>query len=163
MKISKLITATFVAALFAACNSPSTSEILNLHTAQIDSIRRVDENFYGWNNNKEDKTASYTWFTLGEENHQIVDQLFYVSNIETTFKENGYQITGMIGNISSMEITNAIVQCAIKDSTVTSKVVSGTTTLSTLYSGSKLPFSLFIPTTKTNFKEVGVWINDYRM
>jgi len=163
MKILKLFTSTIVVALFAACNSPSTSEILNLHTAQIDSIRRVDENFHGWKNNKEDKTSSYTWFTLGEDNHQIVNQFFYVSNIETTFKENGYQITGMIGNTCSMEITNAIVQCAIKDSTLQSKVVSGTSTISTLYSGSKLPFSLFIPTTKTNFKEVGVWINDYRL
>ncbi len=163
MKISKLSSITFMAALFTACNTPSTNDLLNLHTAQIDSIRRVDENFHGWNNNKEDKTSSYTWFTLGEDYHQIVNQLFYISNIETTFKENGYQITGLIGNTCSMEITNVIVQCAIKDSTVISKVVSGTTAISTIYPGSKVSFSIFIPTTKTNFKEVGVWINEYRM
>ncbi len=163
MKKNKLTIAVCSALILAACNSTSESEKLKLHDAQIDSIKRMDDQFFGWNSNKEDKTSEYTWFTLGEENHQIVDRLFYISNIETTFKENGYQVKGMIGNICAMEISNAIVQCGIKDSTIGSKVISGTTTVETLYSGSKITFSVFIPTTKTNFKEIGVWVHDYRM
>ena len=158
-----LTIAALIATITFSCNSNSEREKIVLHDAQIDSIRRFDDKFFGWNSNKEDKTSDYTWFTLGEENHQIVDRLFYVSNIETTFKENGYQIRGTIGNICAMEISNAIVQCGIKDSTINSKVISGTTTMETLYSGSKLTFSVFIPTTKTNFKEIGVWVHDYRM
>lgn len=158
-----LAIATLTFSIIFSCNSNSQREKIMMHDAQIDSIRRFDDKFFGWNSNKEDKTSDYTWFTLGEDNHQIVDKLFYISNIETTFKENGYQVRGMIGNICAMEISNCIVQCGIKDSTVSSKVISGTTTVETLYSGSKIPFSIFIPTTKTNFKEIGVWIHDYRM
>jgi hypothetical protein len=158
-----LAIAAFLVTIILSCNSNSQREKIILHDTQIDSIRRFDEKFFGWNSNKEDKTSDYTWFTLGEDNHQIVDRLFYVSNIETIFKENGYQIKGTIGNICAMEISNAILQCGIKDSTISSKIISGTTTVETLNSGSKIDFSVFIPTTKTNFKEIGVWVHDYRM
>lgn len=162
MKNSNLFFVISLVTILAGCNDNSLiHEKLKLHDSQIDSLKDWKVNFY--DKEKLDKTSEYTWFALGEENHQIVNRLFYVANIETTFRENGYQVKGEIGNICAMEISNALVQCGIKDSSVSSKVVSGSTTIETLYSGNKVSFSVFIPTTKTNFKEIGVWVSEYRM
>lgn len=100
---------------------------------------------------------------MGKDYHQIVDRLFYVSNINTTFKDNGFIVTGTIGNISSITINNAIVECAIKDTTVKERVISGNSDAPTLFPGIKTNFRVFIPTTKTNVSQIGVKIRDYRM
>lgn len=156
--------ATGVAVIFCfSCNSPTANEKLKLHTAQIDSIRRMDDNFFGWNKNSGDRTANYTWFNLGEDNHQIIDKLFYVASIKTSFKENGFLITGTIGNICSMTINNTIIECAIKDSTLPSKIVTGFSDVSDLLPGDKVSFSVFVATSQTKVSEIGITVKDFRM
>lgn len=123
----------------------------------------LEKNPFGINLHPEDNTYKFDWFDLGKEGHHIVDRMFYVSDIKTAFKDNGYIVSGIIGNITSMTISNAIVECAIKDTTIKEKVVSGYSGVSILVPGGKVSFNIFIPTTKTNVSEIGVVVRDYRL
>lgn len=148
------------AILLFSCSSNDLNKRMDNLTSRMDSL---EKNPFGIDLHPKDRTYKFEWFDLGKEEHQIVDRLFYISNISTSFKDNGFQVTGTIGNISSMTITNAIVECAIKDTTKEERVISGYSDAPTLFSGAKTTFSVFIPTTKTNVAEVGVIVRDYRM
>ena len=159
MKVLLTIVIIGVILLFSC----STNDINKRLDKLSDKIDTLEKHPFGINLYPEDKTYEFEWFDLGKDYHQIVDRLFYVSNISTTFKDNGFMVTGTIGNISSITINNAIVECAIKDTTVKERVILGNSDAPTLLPGIKTIFSVFIPTTKTNVSEIGVKIRDYRM
>jgi hypothetical protein len=106
---------------------------------------------------------NYTWFDLGKDYHQIVNSRFYVSNIKTGFKENGFEVSGTIANLDALNKNNVKIQCAIKDSSVTELLTFGFSEMSYLPSGLKLSFTVFVPTRQTKISQVGVWIPEYRM
>jgi len=105
----------------------------------------------------------YTWFDLGKEYHLIVNNRFYVSNVKTTFRENGFQVVGLIANLDALGKSNVKIQCAIKDPSIPEKLTFGFSELSYLVPGIKENFSVFVPTNQTKVSEIGVWISEYRM
>ena len=105
---------------------------------------------------------NYAWFDLGKEYHQIVDH-FYVSKIKTAFKENGFEVSGIIANLDALEKNNIKVQCAIKDSSTTELLTFGFSEIPYLPPGIKMPFTVFVPTRQTKISQVGVWIPEFRM
>mgnify|MGYP001551592325 CR=1 FL=1 len=154
--IPLLILITF----FVSCSSSDLNKRMDKLTTRMDSL---EKNRFGIDLHPDDRTYKFEWFDLGKEGHQIIDGLFYVSDIKTSFKDNGYQVSGTIGNITTMTINNVIVECAIKDTTVKERVISGYSGAPTLFPGVKTSFDVFIPTTKTNVSEIGVLVRDYRM
>ncbi len=62
-----------------------------------------------------------------------------------------------------MTINSAIVECAVKDTTIKERVISDYSSATTLLPGAKMSFNVFVPTTKTNVSEIGVLLRDYRM
>lgn len=160
MKTSLLLF-SISAVLLYGCTSNDLNKRVDKLTTRVDSLEK--NAFWGLDIAPDDRTYKFDWFDLGKDEHQIVDRLFYISNIKTTFRDNGYDVSGTIGNISSMSISNAIIECAVKDTTIKAKVISGSSDVSTLFPGYKLNFSVFIPTTKTNVSEIGVLVRDYRM
>lgn len=151
----------FTVIQFYGCTSTTTNKKIEKLTRRVDSLEK--NSIWGMDISPEDRSYKFDWFDLGISGHQIIGSLFYVSNIKTTFKDNGYQVNGTIGNISSMTISNAIIECAIRDSTTKEKVISGTSDIPTLSPSAKETFNVFIPTTKTNVSEIGVIIKEYRM
>lgn len=146
--------------LLWSCTSSDINKRIDTLSAKVDTLEKHP---FGIDKYPEDRTYKFDWFELGKEQHQILDRLFYVSDIKTSFRDNGYHISGTIGNITTMSISNAIVECAIKDTTIKERVISGYSTAPTLLPGVKMSFELFIPTTKTNVTEIGVLVRDYRM
>jgi hypothetical protein len=102
----------------------------------------------------------YTWFNLGQEYRQTVNSFFYISNIKTNYKENGFQVTGLIGNLTTMPMSSVRVQAAIKDSSGKA-FTFGTTQVPTLQAGQKLEFSVFVPTSETKTSQVGIFVSDF--
>ncbi len=108
-----------------------------------------------------DPAWSYVWFDLGQDFRQTVNQFFYVAKISTTYKQNGFQVNGLIGNLTSMPMTVVRVKGAIKK-TGTKELTIGTTDIPVLLAGQKSYFSLFIPTDETKISSVGITVEDYR-
>ena len=149
-----------LAVLNFSCTSSETNKRIDQLSIRIDSL---EKNPFGIDKFPDDKTYKFDWFDLGKPGHQILDRLFYVANVQTSFRDNGYSIKVTVANITTISITNAIVECAIKDTTTRERVVSGYSTAPTLYPGEKVTFDVFVPTTKTNVTEIGVLIRNYRM
>jgi len=105
----------------------------------------------------------YTWFDLGQSYHQVVNSRFYVSSIKTAYKENGFEVTGLIANLDALSKTNVRIECSIKDSAVAELLTFGFSELPYLASGIKKSFTVFVPTRQTKVSEIGVRISDFRM
>lgn len=103
---------------------------------------------------------TYTWFNLGQEYRQTVNSFFYISNIKTNYKENGFEVTGLVGNLTTMPMSSVRVQAAIKNSTGTG-ITFGTTQVPTLLAGKKLEFTVFVPTSETKISQVGILVSDF--
>lgn len=166
--MKKLIIISSITVFFLySCVSNTKYEEMKIRldslTVRMDSLEKDPFRIAYPDINKEDLTRNYQWFNLGEDLHQIVDKHFYVSSITTSYKENGFQIKGIIGNVCSMNINNAIIECAIKDSTKQTKLNIGFSDVPYLYSGAKVNFSVFVPTGQTKVSEIGVLIRDYRL
>jgi hypothetical protein len=131
---------------------------LNATTARLDSF--IVQRSKPW---EPKPTWDYTWFDLGKEYHQIVGSRFYVSNIQTSYRENGFQVTGLIANLDAIAKSTVKVQCAIKDSTLTETLTFGYIEIPYLLSGVKTNFSVFVPSKQTKISQIGVWISSYRM
>ena len=109
-----------------------------------------------------DPSLHYNWFNLGQEGHLIIQNRYYVSDIKTTFKQNGFEVTGTVGNLLSMNMYNVKVTCAIKRSSGKDLDV-GTTEITNLISGIRSSFSVFVPTAETKVSEIGVSVEYERM
>jgi len=145
-----------------SCNSNQLDKKFDKLSAKVDSLEK-HALIFPLNTNDDDRTYKFDWFDLGKAEHQIIERVFYVSNIKTVFRDNGYQVTGTIGNTSSMSISNGIIECAVKDTTLKAKVISGTADIPNLLPGAKESFSVFIPTIKRDISEIGILLKDYRM
>ena len=151
----------FFVIFFSGCSSYDANKRIDALTERIDSLEK--HALWTGKGHPEVRTFKFEWFDIGKDEFHFVGKVFYVTNIKTEFKQNGYQVSGVIANTSSMSIDNPIVECAIKDTTTKEKVVSGFSNAPNLFPGAKLPFNVFIPTTKSNVSEVGVLVRDYRM
>lgn len=158
MRIS-ILTLSIVLIISNGCTS-SDSKKIDALTVRLDSLEKT--HFY-LDSHPDDQVFKYAWFPLGQESFQVVNRSFYISKITTSFQNNGFQVTGVIGNLTSMTIYNPIVECSIKDSTTKQMVVSGYSGVQALAPGDKEDFNVFIPTTKTNVSEIGVLVRNYRM
>lgn len=145
-----------------SCGTNELDKKFDNLSAKVDSLEK-HALIFPVNTNEDDRTYKFDWFDLGKAEHQIIERVFYVSNIKTVFRDNGYQITGIVGNISSMSIANGIIECAVKDTTIKTKVITGTADIPNLSPGVKETFSVFIPTIKRDISEIGIMLKDYRM
>jgi hypothetical protein len=105
----------------------------------------------------------YRWFNLGQEYHQVVDARFFVSIKRTVFRQNGYEIEGVIANLDTLAKSDVKIQCAIKDSSGPDKLTIGFISMPYLPPGDKRSFTVFVPTSEAKVSEVGVSIESYRM
>ncbi len=105
----------------------------------------------------------YRWFRLGDSYYSYVNDNFIVQAVKSEFKNNGYEITGLVTNVLSLSTTQAKVIGAILDSSKEKKVITGSVEIPILNPGEKTDFTLFIPTSQTNVERVGVKIKSGRM
>jgi len=80
-----------------------------------------------------------------------------------TFRENGFEVSGIVANLDALSKSTVKVQCAIMDTSLTEKLTFGFTELPLLLPGVKKSFSVFVPTKQTKISEIGIQISDYRM
>jgi len=127
MKKSYLITGIVFCILFAFLLGNNVFLIFRINRLdnKVDTIQK-----YAWGmpskkkkDLNESKYYSYTWFKLGSASHQIVDRHFYISNMQTVYRENGFEISGRIGNITSMSMNIVSIECAVSDSTQEGRVI----------------------------------------
>ncbi len=162
MKITILLSISFLIVLsFLGCASDQKvdqlEEQLKQTSERLDSLISAKNKPWTpspyWN---------YAWFDLGKDYHQIVDH-FYVSQIKTVFKENGFEVSGTIANLDALDKNDVKVQCAIKDSSTTELLTFGFSEMPYLPPGVKMSFTVFVPTRQTKISQVGVWIPEFRM
>jgi hypothetical protein len=159
---NKLTLSLIFGIFICSCNSSQTEKRLGKLSAKVDSLEK-HALLLPISTDDKDRTYKFDWFDLGKQGHQIINSIFYISDINTSFKENGCRVTGTIGNITSMDMDNVVVECAIRDTTQLERVVSGYSEVKTIPRGYKGNFNVFIPTTKTNVLEIGILIKSYRM
>lgn len=159
VRVFQLLALIMILSMFGCVSKKKFNELekrVASNTARLDSLTKTPEvpwyaNPY-WN---------YIWFDLGKEYNQIVDGHFYVSSIKTSFRENGFEVTGIIANLDALAKTNVKVQCAIKDTSLAEKLTFGFSEVPVLAPGIKRNFSVFVPTKQTKISEIGVTIPEY--
>jgi hypothetical protein len=107
--------------------------------------------------------STFKWFRLGDTYFDIVNHYFQVTTVKSEYINNGYQITGIITNLLSLDMSQVKVTGAIENNSKQMKVVTGSVELPNLISGQKTYFSLFIPTSQTNVEKVGIKVEMGRM
>jgi hypothetical protein len=114
-----------------------------------------------------DPYAYFTWFNPGQEYHQILETphtpgRFYVFVQKVSFEDTGFEIHGLVANLEALPKTTVKVECAITDESLPEELTVGFKTISFMPPGQKIPFSVFVPTSKTKILVVGVSISDDR-
>lgn len=161
--MNKLIAPLLIAA-FCGISGFQTYKLINVSkiatkTAyQLDSMITEQKKLF-----TPDPSWNYTWFDLGQDYHQIVDGHFYVTSVKAKHNENGYTVSGIVGNLDAMNKTLIKVQCGIKDS-INKKdtIISGYIEVNALPSGAKKSFTVFVPMNTKNVSQIGVTIPEYR-
>jgi hypothetical protein len=105
----------------------------------------------------------YKWFRLGDSYYSFVNNYFIVQAVKSEFKNNGYEITGLITNILSLRTMQTKIIGAILDGSKEKKVITGSVEIPVLNPGEKTDFTLFIPTSQTNVETVGIKVKNGRM
>jgi hypothetical protein len=157
----KIIFITFTLSLAGCASDQKVDELekkLATTTARLDSL--VAEHKTPWSPGP---YWNYTWFDLGKDYHQTVNGRFSVTNMKTTLKENGFEVSGTIANLEELTKHNVKIRCAIKDSSVAGLLTFGYSEVSHLPSGLNTSFTVFVPTRQTKVSQVGVWVPEYRM
>ena len=157
MSAVRLVAIVFISAFISiSCQSRKTE-------ARIEALEKKWADFETERNKAfiPDPYWNYTWFNLGQEYHQKVSTYFYITKISTTYKENGFQVNGIIANLSSMPMAVVKIKAAIKISNSTD-VTYGNSEIPILWSARRVPFSIFVPTKETKISEIGISIEDYR-
>lgn len=161
VRVFQLLALIMIFSMFGCVSKKKFDELekrVAVTTARLDSV--IAERNKPW---IPSPYWDYTWFDLGKEYRMTVGGNFYVSNIKTSFRENGFQVSGTIANLDALSKSIVKVQCAIKDSSLVEKLTFGFTELPILAPGVKKSFSVFVPTKQTKISEIGIRISDYRM
>ncbi len=141
----------FTSIILISCNTKNNDDSIALLKKKVESqSQRIDL--------LENKLINYnyTWFSIGSKYHQIVQIHYYVSINEYQYENNGYKVTGYVANLTSLPMEQVKIIGAIMNKSEKS-ITKGDNEVS-LPSGIKVPFEIFIPTSETNVKEVGIKI-----
>jgi hypothetical protein len=107
--------------------------------------------------------SNFKWFLLGDSYFDLVNNNFQVAQVKSEYLNNGYQITGIVTNLLSLNMSQVKITGAIENNSKRMKVVTGSVELPNLIPGVKTVFILFIPTSQTNVEKVGIKVEMGRM
>lgn len=104
-KILQLSIAIVILAIFVMFvqGLKSVEKKLTVTSTRLDSL--LAEQRKPWS---PDPYWSHTWFDLGKAYHQVVYHGggdFYVSDLKTSYRENGFLVTGTIANLDALSYT----------------------------------------------------------
>jgi hypothetical protein len=152
-----------------SCNNPNDDRIKNLEQR----VQYLEYSNIVLKNNIEkthqisfsDTTSisTFKWFRLGDAYFDIVNHYFEVAQVKSEYLNNGYQITGIVTNLLSLNMSQVKITGAIENNSKQQKVVTGSVELPNLMPGEKTIFTLFIPTSQTNVEKVGIKVEMGRM
>jgi len=107
--------------------------------------------------------STFKWFRLGDTYFDIVNHYFEVAQVKSEYINNGYQITGIVTNLLSLNMSQVKITGAIENNSKQMKIITGSVEIPSLMPGQKTIFNLFIPTSQTNVEKVGIKVEMGRM
>jgi hypothetical protein len=129
----------------------------------IDSLKSIVQYFEQTSFYESSLEYNYKWFQINGTGFQRVNRDFIVSRIKSKFETNGFWINGRVANLTSREVSVAKIKAAMPKSKGSLKYITGETEVNNLPPGEYVEFLLFIPTTNTDSRKVGIQVDIQRM
>jgi hypothetical protein len=157
-----LVGSLFIFNSFIICSCNKNDKIIKLEK-EVDLLKKHIEQTHQVSFSDTTSIPNYRWFRLGYPGYSFVNSYFIVDSVISEYKNNGYEISGVVTNLLSLRMIQTKIFGAIINDSKNRKVITGYIEIPILNPGEKTEFSLFIPTSQTNVEKVGINITPGRM